>query len=282
YHRKIKNIEIKTGSNLRVSEELKPQVVELNQVEVVSSNKEWQNDYAFFKKQFLGDSDFADLSTIENPWVIDFEDTDNGKLAASASEPLIVENRGLGYILYIELVNFEWSTRGGGGSYLIYPRYESLEPESAAEEKSWHINRAKNYYGSLRHFLKNLFRNRLDDKPFYIDKVRNIEPLTKGQTLFRLRQMGGIPRGRLGDYKGYRLYRETDITYNYPAFVAFQGDTTKVLINKNAQIEPNTNSELFFIDRKGNLLDPTSVTLFGTWAKNRVAHTLPDDYLPGN
>lgn len=44
YHRKIKNVEIKTGSNLQISEELKPQVVELNQVEVVSSNKEWQNN----------------------------------------------------------------------------------------------------------------------------------------------------------------------------------------------------------------------------------------------
>ena len=69
------------------------------------SPKEWEQQLNEFTQRFLGDTGNAKESEILNPYVLSFED--NGTLfKASASEPLNIENRSLGYRVTFVLDHF--------------------------------------------------------------------------------------------------------------------------------------------------------------------------------
>ena len=97
--------------------------------EVVISNKKnlmSKEDRAYFmsrfKSTFLGKTDLSRQCTIINEDVIDFDYNPLSKtLEASVSKPIIIENKGLGYRIYYDLVHFELDTERV--NYLGYTLY---------------------------------------------------------------------------------------------------------------------------------------------------------------
>lgn len=61
---------------------LKSEPVELDPVEVTESNKEWKKNLEIFTRNFIGLAGTAAYTEIENPWVIGFEEEDDGTLIA--------------------------------------------------------------------------------------------------------------------------------------------------------------------------------------------------------
>jgi hypothetical protein len=125
---------------------------QLNEV-VVKTKRDSRRGYFLkqFKKSFLGESVLGKQARIKNQEVLRFEyNKKTNILEAFADEPLIVENRGLGYKITYDLVHFELD--GFKVSYLGFKRYEPLEGNERKQRK-WERERKKAYNGSLRHFL---------------------------------------------------------------------------------------------------------------------------------
>jgi hypothetical protein len=145
----------------------------LNEV-VVSGKKNTMSaeDRAYFmsrfKRTFLGKTDLAQECKILNEEVIEFEfDLFSKTLEAYISKPIIIENKGLGYRIYYDLVHFELSPQRV--SYLGYTRYENLKG-SKRKMKKWKKRRRIAYNGSNMHFLRSIQNETVKQEGFVVDQ----------------------------------------------------------------------------------------------------------------
>lgn len=278
YKKEIRQLELRATSSITVDVEIEQNVEELEEIKVVSSNKEWREQYEFFFDQFIGRTSFARQTSIENRWELDFTESDN-KLIASTLRPLTVTNRALGYKIYLELILFEWPKyRNEGGVYKVYDRYEELMPKSDEELHRWRENRIKAYMGSFQHFLKSLYEDKLNENHFSLDGSYKINPLTLGETKYKLLSMPGTTPGMRDRFKGFELTQRLDVEYDRLVTYRFKDESHRISITKQSGVAPNYQSRTFFVDEKGSLLDPLSLKVFGSWARDRVANSLPSNY----
>ncbi|HEY0068245.1 MAG TPA: carboxypeptidase-like regulatory domain-containing protein [Flavisolibacter sp.] len=148
---------------------LRPRAKELENVVVEAYEKEgWEKWGSFFLRNFIGTSAHASGCRILNKEVIRFRRSKkNGELTAYATEPLIIENRSLGYTIRYQLEVFRYEYKTG---YLLYQGFPFFEPmkSGAAREKKWAERRDDVYYGSMLHFMRSLYRNRLIEEGFEV------------------------------------------------------------------------------------------------------------------
>jgi hypothetical protein len=133
----------------------------LDEIVLDSDRKKYRGkrDYFLkkFRKFFLGETPLARKTRIKNEHVIRFEyDSKTKFLEAFASEPLIIENKGLGYRITYELVHFEVEDKVGY-TLLGYSKFDLLEGNERKQER-WKKERKRAYFGSLRHFLQSIIK----------------------------------------------------------------------------------------------------------------------------
>ena len=77
---------------------LEVELFEVDEIEIVEDTpRRWRRQLKQFEKAFLGTSENARACTLLNPEYLSFTSEKRGQLEASASAPLIIENRALGY-----------------------------------------------------------------------------------------------------------------------------------------------------------------------------------------
>ncbi|MFX5537743.1 hypothetical protein ABTD88_19250, partial [Acinetobacter baumannii] len=69
-----------------------------------------------------------------------------------ADEPLVIENKALGYILKYSLTAFEFNFTTNVFYYQGYPFFTEMETDKASKIKKWQRNRFDAYRGSLMLF----------------------------------------------------------------------------------------------------------------------------------
>ena len=249
--------------------ELSPATLFLGEVEVADSNVEWQEQYREFESGFLGRTENAGETRIDNRWVLDFSRNSEGSLIATAAEPLQVTNQALGYRIYIELNEFEWGSDGFTGRYKVNARFEELEPENRREERRWERVRRNTWEGSLEHFLSSLYQNRLRQEHFTVyslgTQIRSApDEISEGEKQLALHARR-IRSGSGDRFKGFALRRGLDVDHGR-------------FDQRRSSIIPLHRDGLIFVDRFGNLLDPDSVEITGEWSNHRIADMLPLDY----
>lgn len=275
-------IEIRVNSQdtLSLDAELVPNVTELDEIVISSSNRDWQRDYNRFEQEFLGQTSNADKTEIVNNYVLNFStDASTGQLIAEAEQPLTIRNEALGYIIYAELDDFKWAN-SGEGFYRIYPRFEEMETESRREQRNWEQNRRSTYLGSLQHFLRSLYNGNVSSNGFSLQGKIGIIPLTQGEVHNELRARPDVSPQLRQVLKGFKIQNRLRVSHGELGEYRtkrFGGTPFGATIS---HISPNTKNGFFFIDNFGNLLDPNSLKIEGDWAKNRVANQLPLDYSP--
>ncbi len=115
--------------------------------------KSWKKDLNRFERMFLGITDFRRGCEIENPFILTFGyPTD--RFTASASEPITIINKALGYKVTYHLSEF--TADGTNFRFSGQPVFEELEPQSDREAKRWAKRREAAYEGSFQHFLRSL------------------------------------------------------------------------------------------------------------------------------
>lgn len=277
YKTDVKTVNISPGNSYTLNSRLKSQTLTLDELEVVSSNKEWKRNFEFFNKEFLGRTSFSDQTEITNSWVLDFK-KNNSTLTATAPQPLIIINRALGYKIPTELVQFKWNTASRIGIYKVLNHYEELPEEDKTQRSRWLKNRVETYYGSTNHFFKTLYTDNIDNSHYYVTNDRFLDHMPeselKSEFLTTGRGMYQLPKG----FKCFKLEGRVQVGYNRTLRYQIDGESVTSRLRKKSAMEPAKEDKLFCVNKMGLLKDPASVRVFGNWGDNRMANELPIDY----
>lgn len=267
-----------TGEDLNVEADLSSRTYKMDALQVSGSNREWKENLAIFKREFIGTGQLARQTEILNPLILDFErDPRNGDITASAPKPLVVVNRAMGYRIYLVLDAFHFDNRGQYGFFRIYPKFTELEAPNPETRRRWERNRERVYTGSRQHFLRSLYEGRVSQRGFDVRSMHDLVPMSRKEIEFAMLGREGVSEELVEDLKGFRLHREIEIIYGLKTgYLSTRGGDTFSVIR--SMMFPETPQKHFFIDPNGNLLDPSSISIQGDWYANRLAHRLPMEY----
>ncbi len=259
---------------------LAPRILTLPTVIVEDSPpRRWKKHLKRFEKLFLGETATARQTHILNPYVLSFTSTWWGKLEAEAREPLIIENRALGYRIRYFLTSFrhEGTTTWYDGE----PLFEPLHPSSPQEARRWEEAREKAYRGSLRHFLRALVADRLEEEGFSILICPTREELQRahGARFLASRKHLLEPADSAGLYSlHFRGYLE--ITYwqepEEEAYPSWTGSFRSPGGTQRSWLK--LSCPAVTITATGLVRDGACLTQMGYWAFERFASALPEDY----
>ncbi len=249
-----------------------PVVLEAPAIEVRAEEPtQWREDLARFSAAFLGTGANAQRTTLLNPEVLSFTRDAQGKtLRASATAPLEIVNRGLGYRIHAVLVSF--SLKGDAARYQTKARFTELEPEDVAEAQMWAENRVRAYRGSFRHFLSALLSGTTKEQGFsvwrtpklYSYRQVNYDTRTKQAQLFSLAEDGVTLHLHFPGFLKVVYILEPD---------EFTQASSQVSLIKLAR-------DTVAVNLAGYAPDPGDLVRYGRWSYDRMAEQLPFDYVP--
>ena len=159
---------------------LLPKAKELETVIIEPVEKNgWENWGKFFIENFIGTSDFAKQCTIKNYKTLRFRNSKKaGTLTAFAAEPLIIENKALGFTIHYQLEEFKFDFNTKYLTYLGYPFFKPMKG-STRRQKKWSSNQFSVYEGSIMHFMRSIYRNTLIKEGFEIRRLQKQANLEK-------------------------------------------------------------------------------------------------------
>ncbi|WP_235969856.1 carboxypeptidase-like regulatory domain-containing protein [Pedobacter planticolens] len=153
---------------------------------------------ALFKDFFIGKTSNANECEILNTNVLNFDDDiPNSLLTIRASDFLLIENKALGYRIKYLLKNFEFNYRTKIFYYAGLSSFEELKGGSV-KQKKWLKNREIAYNGSIQHFFKSLYANKVTEEGFVINKISAIpNPARKPDSLINasIKRLTSGPNG---------------------------------------------------------------------------------------
>lgn len=158
---------------------LKLKAAELENITIEPYDKNgWQQWGKFFIENFIGTSAYAADCKIKNPQVLRFRNSKkNNELTVIALEPLIIENKALGYNIRFQLEVFSYKFKTNYRLYIGYPFFEPMKGNNT-KQKRWEKKREEVYYGSMMHFMRSVYRNTFIQEGFEVkalQKVMNAE-----------------------------------------------------------------------------------------------------------
>lgn len=272
---------LKTTAPYDIDFQLKPTVLEFGEVVVsAKSSRQWEKQLRRFERLFLGETDNARETIILNPEVLSF-DSGFGRLSATADEPLLIENRALGYRIQYFLTDFVRT--GGTIKYDGEPLYEEMVPENKEQAARWTENRRKAFNGSFRHYMLTLLHNRWEEEGFTTYRRFSLEQLYSNIDRFPINPeqlLNDIPEA---DEKELAFPGFLEVVYHDEAedraYLRWQGRSAwNRPGNQRSWIRltdgPTT------VDHHGEVLAPYGVTVYGYFAFERVADELPKEYRP--
>ena len=165
---------------------LSPKANQLMAVVVGTYEKDgWQKWGNIFTENFIGTNGLAMSCTIKNYRTIKFRySKKRDVLVAFADEPLEIENKALGYAVSYKLEKFLLDRGNQTVFYEGYPFFKQMDGE-ADKQKRWKEKRADVYYGSLLHFMRSLYQNKLSEDGYDIRKL-DVIPNTEKKRIQRL------------------------------------------------------------------------------------------------
>jgi len=115
----------------------------------------------------------ASMCKIKNPKVLVFDfNPKTGVLTASSRKPLLIENKGLGYLIMYNLIDFTLTRTQM--SYVGYMQYKTLKG-SKRKQRKWRKNRLTTYKGSQMHFVRSLRKQSLKKEGFLVHQFKRVK-----------------------------------------------------------------------------------------------------------
>lgn len=191
---------------------LKPKAPDLEAVVIEPYEKDgWEKWGSWFIENFLGTSEYGRDSRIQNPEVLKFRHSKkDGELRVRAVAPLVVENSALGYRITYQLENFSYSFRTRYLLYAGYPFFEEL-PGSDRRKRRWEREREDVYHGSMLHFMRAVYRNRIGPEGFEMRRLQKL-PNTEKARVRALHDRGSRPPP--GEVLRLTVSRDSTAYYN--------------------------------------------------------------------
>jgi hypothetical protein len=134
----------------------------------------WEKWGRLFLENFIGTSEGAGQCKILNHETIRFRYSKvKNLLTAIAMEPLVIENKSLGYNVVYQLEQFQFDFKNKFLFFQGYPFFKPMEG-SAAKQRRWESRRADAYSGSILHFMRAIFTNKLKEEGFEVRSLKKI------------------------------------------------------------------------------------------------------------
>ena len=278
-----RDIFIREARTYVIDFQLKEAVYEIGEITVTADNKKWKRQLEKFIRLFIGETPNASETKIINPEVMDFS-SKGGEFRAQASEPLIIENKALGYrVTYFlkEFVAIPNQTRYDGE-----PLFEDMSAESPEQKARWSARRDSAFYGSFRHFMLALLNDKVEEQGF------------KTYSIPARQSMGGqaMPSDQRYPIKAAEILKEGETpgerTLDFEGFVQIiytreEEDKSYLRWTNQGHRRPSYRSSLIrlgngptVVDLKGDVLDPYGVTFYHYLAFERVADEVPKEFRP--
>lgn len=230
---------VNSNNLLPITIYLKPRVKELEEVTVEPYEKSgWEKYGKSFLDWFIGKSAFASDCRIKNTEVIRFRfRRKENKLEAYAYEPLIIINEALGYEIKYDLTKFEYNYGSGLLYFGGYPFFVDMETKRKGKIRRWDRKRAETYQGSLMHFMRALYRNKISDEGFEVRQIlREFNNEKKRvQAILKNRMKGAAVNGSgkiVFTNGNISLGGDTGDSSTYYNRIMREPDTKEILINQ--------------------------------------------------
>lgn len=266
---------------------LNPKVYELDEVTVRPDPEEWKANFKQFRKIFIGAGPYSDDTKIKNPEVLNFFfEPEQSILTATASDRLIIENKGLGYIIYYYLDYFVIDYRQNASFFFGRPLFELMTSGRKRINNRWDNNREKAYRGSFLHFTKSLINGTEIEDSFVI----------RGEK--RENRSRFVSKDTVSSDRFFMPYDSTTYMFSFMNFVnvtfeAEKEDRSYLYYTKSPFADKPKNKAQFqnssftitkdtvLVDKSGYIYDPVAIIFDGYWGFEKVSDMLPLDYLPG-
>ncbi|GGE89856.1 CarboxypepD_reg-like domain-containing protein [Chishuiella changwenlii] len=280
---------------------LEPEVISLQETVVQAMSKEdWLYYYKVFLKLFLGENEAASKSKIENSKDLRFKyDKQTKELTASSRKPLLITNKYLGYKIEYDLIDFNVNYKTNYALTLGTALFTELKA-SASQQKKWKKNRLKSYLGSVNHFMKSIYYNRLDedgydvkrlirkDNPDYIKYKENLafggitnEKVPPKIITYLINQK--VPYDSLKIVKNNQQYLNFKGLYSIEykkekEDLEYAKQNGSSLIGNQLSIFALKDEEFLKIEENGTYYHPGNLIVEGYFSYEKIANMVPMDY----
>jgi hypothetical protein len=148
-------------------------VKELANVTVEPSVEEGWNKWGkAFSDNFIGTTDNSAHCKIKNTEALKFRYfKKSNRVIAYADEPLVIENKALGYTIRYQLENFEINFKDKTTFFLGYSLFEDKTKDGKEPKNKWERRREEAYKGSAMHFMQSLYNNRIREEGFEVRRM---------------------------------------------------------------------------------------------------------------
>jgi hypothetical protein len=131
----------------------------------------WAKWGKFFMDNFIGAGENAGECKLENRSALRFFFSKKSNLlSVTATEPLQIENKALGYTLIYQLEGFRADFNNNYIRYFGYPYFRQMVAKRADRRKLWDFNRKMAYAGSIMHFMRSLYSGQSVTQGFLMEK----------------------------------------------------------------------------------------------------------------
>lgn len=255
---------------------------------------EWKVHLERFRTGFLGKSRAARRSKIINEEALNFEmNKESMVFEAYASEPLIIENKELGYRLIYLLEDYRVFMNEGFSTFYGFSAFEELRASSPRNTKKYSKERDKAYFGSMQHFFHELYQGNTIEAGYELYHAydrqgmgRVIDPSQVELDEIISRELDGqIKKLKFQDflYVYYKPERESanyiDSTRGSLSMSSANGsDNSK---SQNSWIKMRDDDEFIEFESNGYIRNPMDFYSYGYWGYEKIADMMPINYVPG-
>lgn len=284
YVAETRKVTLNPGGISTVNLSMKPFDQELSDVEIKASrDKVWERDLRKFQNLFLGNDQVSALSTIQNPWAVDFsEGAEKGTFLATAIQPIEIVNNHLGYKISFDLKEFFDSPT----NYRIVgaARFEEMKPESETQRSTWEKNRAEVYKKSPMNMFRAMIKGQQEQEGFFLygDKPGGSASMNMRSDIFA-NELGKS----VVAYKPEQLVTQADKAGEYLIAmkgrleIHYQKGYSQVNTYKDAPYPVSwleVNNGTVRVRENGMALNPQDLVFSGDMDRKRISTLLPLDY----
>src|SRR5580692_4155444 len=262
----------------------------------------WQKFGKFFMDNFIGTTENASDCKFENHKSLRFHYYPKSRrLHVTSVDPLIIENKALGYELEYRLESFDYDYESHIVSYYGYPFFREMTADNDGQQQRWEQSRERAYLGSLMHFMRSLYNGHLQQDGFIVEheiQVPNIEKLrVKAVYIPNVTKTDSIPIDSLHHY--WEVLREPDFyvqkVKSYDGLLTIKPDQTKSLFftgdctvifgngslgiaYTESAIELMTGHPVI-VEENGMYYPPNEILTKGNWSQTeKMANLVPRDF----
>lgn len=284
YNTDSKRVTTGDEDNKNVVFQLKLREKEMADVTVVATSEVkdgWEKYGSFFLDNFIGKTANSKNCSIKNPEILKFYFSKRkNRLKVMAPEPLLIENKALGYTIKYALDSFTYEYATEVNLYSGFPLFEEMTAADEAQKTQWTTERQKAYKGSTLEFMRSVYNKQIKEQGF---EVQFLVTVNEKQSAIALKDTYGA----LNYSKDDSLQIVTILPNQNNVGILYNKEKPDEEYIKANPEEPGDfqfsmigfkPKESISIEQNGYYYEQNDLTINGYWTRDKIADLLPYDY----